>query len=199
MPYLIKVDKPIPNFLCLLLTFGPWSKCGHCCCKQASKVVVRWALRAKSWKMWHIQAACHLFPPQDLHPSVRPRLGVFVSPVLWQLDSCSVQLTFLSSKFPRGTCPTPPNPCPGEGMGQMRFVADGRQVHGQMAFTLPMLNSPRGAINSRLGWSPSGLLCAAATEVWNQVENNVNFYAISGLIEFGSKTFTSFTKVSRAA
>lgn len=29
--------------------------------------------------------------------------------------------------------------------------------------------------------------------------DRVNFYAVSRLIEFGSKTFTSFTKVSRAA
>lgn len=131
-----------------------------------------------------------LRPPQTWCVCV---LGV----VTTRLLQCSAYIPFIP--VPPGNRPTSPNPCPGEGMGQMRFVADGRQVHGQMAFTLPMLNSPRGAINSRLNWSSSGLLFAPATEVWNQVENNVNFYVISGLIEFGSKTFTSFTKVSRAA
>lgn len=47
-------------------------------------------------------------PPQCFHPSS----AVFVSLVLWQLDSCGVQLTFLSSQFPQGPAPPLPIPAP---------------------------------------------------------------------------------------
>lgn len=101
-------------------------------CKQASKTVLFSVFRADSWKTLHIHAACHnlflfyskllsnnqthnISPPAVL-PSLDPsRHGVFVSLVLWQLGSCSVQLTFLSSQIPQGSAPPLPIAAPAWG------------------------------------------------------------------------------------
>lgn len=64
-----KIDSPSYSFIkalnksiqnvCCLLNLGPQSKCGNCYYKQASKTVMLCIFMTDSWKMLHIQVACH--------------------------------------------------------------------------------------------------------------------------------------------
>lgn len=210
------------TFCCCLLTAGPQSKCGHCYCKQASKtryvpcIQERFTERccifmrrvttfsySKLLSPTSNNQTHNTSPSSPPLPSVFTSLcpswhGVFVSLVLWQLGSCGVQLTFLSSRIPpRGRPHLSESLTQCEGTGQMQDPADGGQARGRTTST-PRVTVQTPTINVRMNSSENPV--CPARKVTNLVEEKprrlVRHQRRScRVIEFGSKTFMSFRKV----
>lgn len=148
-------------------------------------------------------------------PSAPTRPVCVSGVVTTRLLPCSAYIPFIPPP-PQGTRVPHLSPClpPVRDRDRCTRPADGRQVHGQMASARSVPDWPRSAINRRIDlilirafffffffWvgKEGGVDLLQPRKSRIRWRDRVNFYAVGRLIEFGSKTFTSFTKVSRAA
>lgn len=127
LPYLINLIRRFIIF-CVCLFFGPSALWVNAVIVVASKRPTlshsdHRGLSHGKKRLWHVQAACHLSPRQDLHPSVSPDSARLC---LGCCDNSTPAVFSLHSFHPpslrESECPTSPRACPSERPGQMHLV-----------------------------------------------------------------------------